>query len=86
MKILVVLCHPREESLTAQVANSFIKGAISNGNEVELVDLYKENFNPVLNIQDEPNDGNLLNYSQEVQFEFNRLNNNEAVVMIFPLW
>ncbi|MBC65692.1 MAG: NAD(P)H dehydrogenase [Rhodobacteraceae bacterium] len=86
MKILVVLCHPREESLTAQVANSFIKGAISNGNEVELVDLYKENFNPVLNIKDEPNDGNLLNYSQEVQFEFNRLNNNEAVVMIFPLW
>ena len=56
MKILVVLCHPREESLTAQVANAFIKGAISNGNEVELVDLYKENFNPVLNIKDEPND------------------------------
>ena len=68
MNILVVLCHPREESLTAQVANAFVQGARSTGNEVEFADLYKENFNPVLNIQDEPNDGNLLIYSTEFQF------------------
>ena len=39
-----------------------------------------------MQIKDEPNDGNLINYSEEVQIEFNRLNSNDAVVMIFPLW
>lgn len=86
MKILVVLCHPRNDSLTAQVATAFTEGARSNGNEVELVDLYKEKFNPVLDVEDEPNDGNLINYSEEVQFEFNRINRNDAIVMVFPLW
>ena len=86
MKILVVLCHPRSDSLTGKVAEAFSNGARLNGHTIEFVDLYKEQFNPVLQIKDEPNDGNLVNYSEEVQIEFNRLNSNDAVVMIFPLW
>ena len=86
MKILVVLCHPRSDSLTGKVAEAFSNGAKSNGHTVEFVDLYKEEFNPVLESKDEPNNGELINYSKEVQIEFNRLNSNDAVVMIFPLW
>ena len=86
MKILVVLCHPRSNSLTSQIAEAFSEGATKAGHQVELLDLYKENFDPVLRIEDEPNDGSLENYSLEVQFEFERLNNNDAVVMVFPLW
>ena len=86
MKILVVLCHPRPDSLTSQIAKAFSEGATKAGHQVELLDLYKENFDPVLRIEDEPNDGTLENYSLEVQTEFERLNNNDAVVMVFPLW
>ncbi len=86
MKILVVLCHPRSNSLTSQIAEAFSQGAIKAGHQVELLDLYKENFDPVLRIEDEPNDGSLENYTLEVQSEFKRLNNNDAVVMVFPLW
>ena len=86
MKILVVLCHPRPDSLTSQIAKAFSEGATKEGHQVELLDLYKENFDPVLRIEDEPNDGALENYSLEVQTEFERLNNNDAVVMVFPLW
>ena len=86
MKILVVLCHPRPDSLTSQIAKAFSEGATKAGHQVEILDLYKENFDPVLRIEDEPNDGTLENYSLEVQTEFERLNNNDAVVMVFPLW
>ena len=86
MKILLVLCHPRANSLTSQIAEAFSEGATKAGHHVELLDLYKENFDPVLRIEDEPNDEELENYSLEVQSEFKRLNNNAAVVMVFPLW
>ena len=39
-----------------------------------------------MEVKDKPNDGDITNYSNEVQREFNRLNNNDAVAMIFPLW
>ena len=73
-------------SLTSQIAEAFSQGAIKAGHQVELLDLYKENFDPVLRIEDEPNDGSLENYTLEVQSEFKCLNNNDAVVMVFPLW
>ena len=47
MKILVVLCHPRSDSLTGKVAEAFSNGARLNGHTIEFVDLYKEQFNPV---------------------------------------
>jgi NAD(P)H dehydrogenase (quinone) len=86
MNILVVVCHPRANSLTSQIAVAFSEGATKAGHHIELLDLYKENFDPVLRIEDEPNDEKLENYSLEVQSEFKRLNNNDAVVMVFPLW
>ena len=85
MKVLVVLCHPRADSLTGKVAEAFSAGLKSAGHKLEFVDLYKENFNPVLEIKDEPSDGKISNYSVAVQREFNRLNTNDAVVMIIPL-
>ena len=47
MKILVVLCHPRSDSLTSQIAEAFSEGASKAVHQVELLDLYKENFDPV---------------------------------------
>ena len=86
MKILVVVCHPRSDSLTSKTAKAFCEGASNAGHEIDLLDLYKENFDPVLRIEDEPSDGSLENYSLEVQSQYKRLNNNDAVVMVFPLW
>ena len=86
MNILLVFCHPREESLTGDVARAFQEGAIRSGHTVEFVDLYRENFDPVLTVEDMYTNGNLSDYSTEVQSEFLRLNRNNAVVMVFPLW
>ncbi|MQF99219.1 MAG: NAD(P)H oxidoreductase [SAR202 cluster bacterium] len=86
MNILLVFCHPRNESLSGEVARAFQHGATEAGHNVEFVDLYHENFDPVLRTEDMYKDGNLSDYSQEVQSEFKRLNRNDAVVMVFPLW
>ncbi len=86
MKILLVFCHPRESSLTGEIARSFQLGAIQAGHEVEFVDLYREDFDPILYEHDEPSDGTLESYSEDIQTEFLRINRNEAVVMVFPVW
>ena len=87
MNILLVVCHPRMNSLTFNVASAFKRGALQSNHKIELVDLYRENFNPVLYIEDEPSEkGMISDYSKEVQMEFARLNRNDAVVMVFPLW
>ena len=86
MKIFLVFCHPRRDSLTGAVADAFSKGVLEAGHEIDFFDLYREKFDPVLRECDEPNDGTLENYSKEVQGSFTRLNKNDAIVMIFPLW
>lgn len=55
MKVLIVAAHPRLDSLTLSITNQFAKGLREAGLEYEIVDLYRENFNPVMYTQDEPN-------------------------------
>ena len=86
MKILLVKCHPRIESLTFKISESFKKGLLEANNIVEELDLYRTDFNPILFHEDEPTNGKLSSYSKIVQSEFSRLKENDAVVMIFPLW
>lgn len=87
MKILVVVAHPRKNSLTASITKRFTEGLIKAGHEYEILDLYAEGFNPILYTQDEPdlNTSNKI-YSKEVMFEMERIRQNDALVFIFPMW
>jgi NAD(P)H dehydrogenase (quinone) len=87
MKILLVLCHPRADSFTAAIADTFAKHAIASGHEVERADLYREGFDPVMRENDEPSWDNLDKiYSDEVLAEMARIERNEAIVMVCPIW
>ena len=44
MKILIVYCHPSEDSFTREVKDSFIAGLESAGHDYILSDLYAMNF------------------------------------------
>jgi NAD(P)H dehydrogenase (quinone) len=87
MKILLVVAHHRRQSLTAAVAERFKEAASGNGHAVEWADLAAERFDPVLREEDEPdwNNPNKV-YSAEVRREMERIERNEATVMIFPVW
>ncbi|MFT3732899.1 MAG: NAD(P)H oxidoreductase [Hyphomicrobium sp.] len=87
MKVLLVVAHPRSDSLTHAAANAFADAACSNGHDIEVADLMTEGFDPVLRQPDEPDwsDPNKV-YSAEVRAEMARIERNEATVLIFPIW
>jgi NAD(P)H dehydrogenase (quinone) len=87
MKVLVVLTHPRRDSLTGQIADAVIAGLKEAGHEAELADLYGEKFDPALPEADEPDWGAVGKvYSPAVQAEMARIERNDALIMVFPIW
>ncbi|MFS0553874.1 NAD(P)H oxidoreductase [Brevibacillus sp. 179-C9.3 HS] len=87
MKILTVVSHPRTNSLTFAVAERFVSGLTDAGHEVEVLDLHRIGFDPVLWEADEPdwNNGN-KQYSPEVEIEMERMRKHDALAFIFPIW
>ena len=87
MKTLLLMAHPRRDSLTASVADIFASGLEKNGHSVERADLVAEGFDPVMREEDEPdwNDSH-KRYSPEVQREMARIERNEATLMVFPVY
>ncbi len=87
MNVLVVLSHPRSDSLTAQIAEAVVAGLQEAGHKAELADLHREGFNPVLEEADEPDWGAADKvYSPGVQAEMARIERNDALIMVFPIW
>jgi len=87
MKTLLVVAHPRQNSLTAGVADIFAAGLQKNEHEVEWANLIQEGFDPVLREEDEPDWNNpRKEYSPEVRREMERISRNDATVMIFPVY
>lgn len=87
MNVLVVICHPRRDSLTGALADAFIEGVKQSGHGVEIADLYAENFDPRMPPADEPDFGDPDKvYSEEVRSEMARIERNDGIAMFFPVW
>ncbi|CAO3623259.1 unnamed protein product [Mucor fragilis] len=87
MKVLIVLAHPRENSLVHSIKTNFEKGLVDSGHQVSTLDLFKIGFDPVLRQEDEPHyDQEEQVYSKEVQQEMERINQHDALVFVFPLY
>ncbi|MET0315134.1 MAG: NAD(P)H oxidoreductase [Hansschlegelia sp.] len=87
MKVLIVVAHPRSDSLTHQAAAAFADALRAGGETVESADLHAEGFNPVLGPEDEPNwDDPRKRYSTAVREEMARVERNDATVLVFPVW
>ncbi len=48
MKALVIYCHPKPDSFTSAVKDQVIEVLSEQGAETRLVDLYGEDFNPII--------------------------------------
>ena len=52
MHVLVVICHPKQDSSTHTIADQVIKGAESREHTTKVLDLYRDGFHPVFTPRD----------------------------------
>ena len=86
MKILVLFCHPVEDSFNAAVHQVVLENLRAAGHEVDDCDLYAEGFQPVLTREERLNYHNLEINRQPVQGYVDRLMAAEALVLVTPVW
>ena len=87
MKVLVIFDHPRRASFCGAVLDAFVKGLEEAGHTPEIADLRAEQFDPRLGAEDEPDwDNPKKLYSSAVLAEQSRIDRNEALAFIFPVW
>src|SRR5882757_4939929 len=51
MHVLYVYCHPLDDSFHAAIRNEALAGLGEAGHTIDMLDLYAEDFNPVLNAE-----------------------------------
>ncbi|MBB1199914.1 NAD(P)H oxidoreductase [Enterobacteriaceae bacterium 89] len=85
--IYLVWAHPRENSLTAQIAKTIRSESAEQGIGVTELDLYRRGFNPVLQQMDEPDWQNpQKRYSPEVHEYFAQMDGHDTAMIVFPVW
>jgi NAD(P)H dehydrogenase (quinone) len=52
MNVLVIYAHPNPKSFNHAVVEEFTKGLVDAGHAYEIVDLYAEKFDPLINLDD----------------------------------
>ena len=87
MRFLILFSHPSQQSYSAALLKTVKDSLIKNGHQVKIIDLYKENFDPVLNIKEwnsylENTEKNILNLKKHIEF----LKWAEGLIFIFPTW
>lgn len=83
MKALVVLGHPDEGSFNAAIARSAKEELESLGHQVVFHDLYREGFDPLLPLEEIPQDGAL---DPAIERHCAELTEADALVVVHPNW
>ncbi|WP_436921619.1 NAD(P)H oxidoreductase [Klebsiella pneumoniae] len=86
-KLNIIWSHPRTDSLTGDVVKRITSMAEASGYEVNILDLYRSGFSPVLNTEDEPDwQDQSKDYSAEVSRLSSELSPEHPLIFVFPVW
>lgn len=83
MKILIIVGHPSEASFSHAIAQTIRNDLLELGFEVMFHDLYKENFPPLLPVEEIPAAGKV---APLVEKHCRELVEAEGIVVIHPNW
>ena len=86
MRILYIYCHPLPESFHAAIRVKALDALARAGHQVDLLDLYAENFNPVLSEDARRHYHDTSQNQTGLESYVERLNSAEAIVLQFPTW
>ncbi|WP_312360255.1 NAD(P)H-dependent oxidoreductase [Ensifer sp.] len=86
MRILLVLAHPLEDSFAASVARQAQETLVAGGHVVDLLDLYREDFDPRLSTAER---ASYFSDSYDTSLTAGliaRLQAADGIVLVFPQW
>ena len=89
MKVLIVYCHPSEDSFTRCIRDAFIKGLEDAGHAYAVSDLYKMDFRTDMTEQEYLRDAyyrNTPGLAEDVLAEQAKINASDAIVFIYPVF
>ncbi|OLP52647.1 NAD(P)H dehydrogenase [Rhizobium rhizosphaerae] len=86
MKALIVLAHPLPESFAASVARAAEAALTRAGHQVSCLDLYAENFDPRLTVEERRTHATATGASPDCQAMAAQLAEAEILVLVFPQW
>ena len=84
MNVLIVYAYPNHEGLNYAIKEAVVKG-ISAKNQVQMIDLYAEQFDPVLTF-DSKHKRRYLAQNPETENYREVINWAEQLVFIYPIW
>ena len=86
VRVLVIYCHPVAESFAASAHATVLQALADAGHEVTDVDLYAENFDPVMSRQERLDYLNTDRNERPVKRYDDQLEWAEALVLVYPSW
>lgn len=86
MRVLYLYCHPLEESFHAALLQESLKGLVEAGHDADVLDLYKEGFDPVLSARGRRDYHDTSKNQAGLERHAERLRRAEALVVQFPTW
>lgn len=86
MKILIVYCHPVPESFCAALRETAMRSLAIAGHEMELLDLYDEQFDPVMSAEERRLYNGMRVSDHPYPDHAERLKWAEGILFIYPTW
>ena len=89
MKVLIVYCHPSNNSFTYRLKEEFIRGLVAAGHQYEVSDLYRMNFNETLSENEYLREGfydDRLTIPEDVLAEQKKINEADMITFIYPVF
>jgi len=83
MNVLLILGHPDKNSFNHAIAETCKERLLKNGHSVIFHDLYKEEFNPILNTSEIPKQSQI---DDSIKMHCADLVNSDGIIVIHPNW
>lgn len=85
MNVLIIYAHPNPSSFNAAILENVQKGLQKTNHFVTLLDLYKEQFNPVLIFNEDKRRRDLV-YEEETAKYRKLIKEADFFIFIYPIW
>ena len=86
MRVFVVYCHPNDRSFASALHQMVLKALRSSGHEVTDLDLYTEDFRPVMSREERKEYEDPAQYRETVKEYALQLAETDAIVAVYPTW